>query len=277
MRRFMRIGGLLLVLLLLLVGIAAAISSDVRFLLRAGYEETRLLLRRRPLEKLIADSTTSPARRARFSLVLAARAYGADSLGLKVGKTYTSFVDVGRDTLVLVLSASPRFALADHMWWFPVVGAVPYHGYFTLSAARREMQRLESKGYDTYLRPAGAFSTLGWFGDPIFSTALSRDSSQLVETVLHEVTHNTLWVPSSVAFNESLAMFVGYRGAASFFRSRGDNALADRTAARWEDEKALGDFYTGLGYSLDSLYHSQADTQMNAGRDTVFQRARTFM
>jgi predicted aminopeptidase len=187
-------------------------------------------------------------------------------------------VDVGRDTLVLVLSASPRYALRDHTWWFPIVGAVPYHGYFSLDAALGEMRRLAGRGLDTYLRPAGAFSTLGWFGDPLFSTALSRDSSQLAETVFHEVTHNTLWVPSSVAFDESLAMFIGFRGAERFFRSRGEATLAERTAVRWNDEKTLGDFYATLAASLDSLYHSGGDPgTMDAGRETVFRRARAEM
>ena len=261
--------------LLLLAATALAVSADARFVARAGYEEVRLLLRRRPLENLIASPATSEARKARFALVLAARAFGVDTLNLKVGKTYTAFVDVGRDTLVLVLSASPRFRLEEYTWRFPVVGAVPYHGYFSLAAANREAARMASRGYDTYLRPAGAFSTLGWFGDPLFSTALSRDSSQLVETVLHEVTHNTLWVPGSVAFNESLAMFVGFRSAERFFRSRGEVALADRTAAAWEDEKLLAQFYDHLAGALDSLYGSKADsTGMGAARDSIFARAR---
>ncbi len=258
--------------------LASAVSADVRFVLRAGFEEVRLMLRRRPLETLIADPVTSQARRVRFSLVLAARAFGSDSLGLAVGKTYTTYVDVGRDTLVLVLSASPRYWLAEHTWRFPIVGAVPYHGYFSLAAAQGEAHRMEENGFDTYLRPAGAFSTLGWFADPLYSTALSRDSSQLVETVLHEVTHNTIWVPGNVAFNESLAMFVGFRGAERFFRTRGDAALAGRTAAAWEDERRLGAFYARLGASLDSLYRSGAGVPaMGVGRDTIFRRARETM
>ena len=264
--------------LVLAVLAAAAVSADVRFILRAGYEEVRILLRRRPLDRLIADPSTSEARRARFELVLQARRFGADSLGLKVGKTYTSFVDVGRDTLVLVMSASPRLQLAEHTWWFPIVGRVPYHGYFSLSAARRDASKLERRGFDTYLRPAGAFSTLGWFGDPLFSTALSRDSSQLVETILHEVTHNTVWAPGSVAFNESFAMFAGSRGAEKFFRSRGDSALAARTAALWEDEKRLDAFYAGLAAVLDSVYRYGADSAAKeAGRAQAFARARETM
>ena len=264
------------VVLVLALGVAYAASGDVRFVARAGYEEARLLLRRRSLEKLIADPKTPPGRRERFRQVLDARQFGADSLDLAVGRTYTTFVDVGRDTLVLVLSASPRFRLTEFTWWVPIVGAVPYHGYFSLEAARRDARRLESSGHDTYLRPAGAFSTLGWLSDPLFSTALSRDTVQLVETVLHELTHNTVWVPGAVAFNESFAMFVGFRAAEWFFRVRGALGAADRAEALWEDEKRIGAFQSQLAQSLDPLYRSGADSAaMSAGRDTIFAAARS--
>jgi len=275
LRRVVKVFGFLIGALVVLVLIAAAVSADVRFVLRAGYEEGRLLLRRRDLQGLIANPQTPEALRSRFRLVLAARAYGADSLGLKVGTTYTTYVNVGRDTLVLVMSASPRYQLRDYLWRFPIVGAVPYHGYFSLDASRKDAERLEQRGFDTYVRPAGAFSTLGWFGDPLFSTALSRDSGSLAETVLHEVTHNTIWVRSSAAFNESLAMFVGYRGAERFFRSRGETQIAQKLADYWDDEKVLDQFYQSLAASLDSVYRPGKDQKtMDAGRDTVFQRAR---
>jgi predicted aminopeptidase len=265
-------------LLFLAISVGYAVSADVRFVTQAAMEEGRFLVRRRSIEELIADPRTSAARRSRFQEVRDARRFGVDSLGLSVGGTYTTFVDVGRDTLVLVLSASPRDRLVDYTWWFPVVGAVPYHGYFSLAAARAESRHLESTGHDTYLRPAAAFSTLGWFSDPLFSTALSRDTVQLVETVVHEVTHQTLWVPSSVAFNESFAMFVGFRGAERFYRSRGAMEAAQLESARWEDEKRLGSFDTGLAAALDSLYRSEASPEAKqAGRERIFRQARETM
>src|SRR5204862_6341219 len=105
----------------------------------------RLLLRRRSIDKLITDATTPAALRQRLKRVLAARAFAADSLGLAVGKTYTTYVDVGRDTLLLVLSASRRDKLREVTWTYPIVGVVPYKGYFSATRARREAQQLDQQ------------------------------------------------------------------------------------------------------------------------------------
>jgi len=269
-------------------GTAYVASADVRYLTRAGIEETRILQARRPISEVLADSGTTPGLRHSLDLVVAVRDYAA-GLGLEAGETYTTFADVRRDTLLLVLQASPRNCLCPYEWKWPIVGRMPYKGFFDPKAAQRAADDLRARGFDVYLRPSGAFSTLGWFSDPLLSTALTRDSVELAATVFHEIAHNSLYVRSATPFNESFAQLVGYRSAEAFFRSRGDSALAARAADRWHDEIVLGAFYTELTDRLKALYALGLDSvAVDSGRaaagswaraqlvDSVAPRLRTY-
>ena len=246
------------------------------YLSRAGWEEARILGGRRPIATLVQDSAIDPVTRAKLRLVLEARDYARYTLGLDVGESFTTFSQLSRDTLVLLVSAAHRDRLEPYTWWFPIVGRVPYKGFFDFAAARDLGARLGREGYDVYLRPASAFSTLGWFNDPLLSTTLRADSLDLVNTVIHEVTHNSYYGSGEAVFNESFANFVGARGAEAFFRARGDTAAARETVLRWEDEKLLASFWTRLYDTLDSAYKAHPDYRdaRLAARDTVYGRAR---
>jgi predicted aminopeptidase len=262
---------------IVIVGAALiAVGPTACYLSRGAWEEARILSRRRPIPAMIADPRTSPEVRAKLTIVEAARKYAHDSLGLNTGQSFTTYSHVEHDTLVLVLSAAYRDRLVPYTWWFPIVGRVPYKGFFDFSAARRAAADLESQGFDVYLRPSSAFSTLGFFNDPLLNTTLSADSLELANTVIHEVTHNTYYAPGSGPFNESFASFVGARGAAALFRSRGDSASAARVDARWADDKLLGAFWSGLSHTLDSAFkaHPNDSTARLAARKEIYAAAR---
>jgi predicted aminopeptidase len=247
-------------------GTAYLASEDVRYLTRAGMEETRILQRRQPIPDLVADRATDPVVRQSLRLVLESRDYAA-RLGLNAKETYTTYSDVGRDTLLLVLQAAPKDCICPYTWKYPIVGRIPYKGFFDLEAGRRAAERLSARGYDVYLRPSAAFSTLGWFNDPLLSTALTRDSVELASLVFHEIAHNTLYVKSATPFNESFAQFVGYRSAQSFFAHRGDTANARLAGDRLHDEMVLGEFYSSLTERLNRLYATRPDSAtLEAGR-----------
>ncbi|MGQ0703286.1 MAG: aminopeptidase [Gemmatimonadales bacterium] len=276
MRRRRLVMGLLIgaAVLILGYGTAYVASADVRYLTRAGIEQTVILQKRRPIATLIADPRVDPETRAYLQLVLAVREHAAE-LGLDAGETYTQYSDVGRDTLLLVLSASPKSCICPKTWKYPIVGRIPYKGFFDVSMAQREAVKLESQGYDISLRPAAAYSTLGWFEDPLLSTALVKDSVELAATVFHELAHNTLYIKSATPFNESFAQLVGYRSAEEFFRVRSDTLLARRAADRWHDEIVLGEFYRDLLGQLEAFYAGkpQGDS-LEAGRLAIGRWAR---
>lgn len=266
-------------LLVLVLGLVAvvALTRTGRYLAQAAWQEGKILVRRRSIAGMIADSTTDPATRDKLELVLAARAFAVDSLGLVAKQSFTTYSRLDHDTLVMVLSAAYRDRLARYTWWFPVVGRVPYKGYFDFADARTAARALEREGLDTYVRPAAAFSTLGFFNDPLVSATLHGDSASLANTVIHELTHNTYYASGHAVFNESFANFVGSEGAIRFFAMRGDTANARRSRERWMLEQAAGRFWEQTYDALDSAFKAHPDSVAArlAARDTVFARAQS--
>lgn len=256
--------GLLITALTLALGFTTAYfaSDEIRYLTRAGIEETRILAARTPISQVARDSTYPDSLRGMAKLVIEVREQ-ARLLGMEVKETYTTYSDVGRDTLLLVLTASPRTCLCPVTWKYPVVGTVPYKGFFDFAEARRKADEYTDAGYDVNLRPSAAFSTLGWFNDPLLSTALTRDRVELAALVFHEIAHNTIWVKGGAEFNESFAQWVGYAATREFYWARNDTIAALRAADRWRDEMLLAEYYRLLIGKLDSLYALRLPAQAN--------------
>ena len=261
------------------MGLSALVAScSPLYVLRAGWAEARILTARRPIVDVILDPATDERTRGKLTFARLARTFAIEELGLEAGESYTTYTHLERDTLAMVLSAAERDRLAARTWWFPVVGRVPYRGFFDLDDALDEQRKLEEEGFDTYLRPTSAFSTLGWFSDPLLSTVLRQDEIGVVQTILHEVSHAHLWVSGSVRFNESFATFVGDAGAAAFFcADSGEIATVrcSRARQRWGDAMKFSVFLDGLVADLERVYGDAGLTREDrlAAREGVFAEA----
>lgn len=248
------------VLILSVTGLLTILTACNPFYVgRLGWEQARILASREPLHQVLTDPATDEVTRGKLSLVVEARSFAIDSLGFRnAGDAYTTLARLPSDTLALVLSAAYRDRLAFHTWWFPIAGRVPYRAYFSEQGALEARAELEEQGMDTYLRPTAAFSTLGWFADPVYSTVLRRDEVGVVETVLHELAHNHLFIPGQGRFNESWANFAGHASAIEFFcRRRGggpDTVKCRRARDRWKDARLVSGYLMELEGDIRAVY-----------------------
>jgi predicted aminopeptidase len=218
------------------ISAAAAVTllagCNIGYIGRGAYEEARILWNRKPIPQVIANPELAPEIRARLETVLAVRDFDRDQLGLKVGGAYTTVSAVDKGAIVYVVMAAQRDSLVPYEWWFPIVGAVPYRGYFNEGQARALASEMDAKGYDTMVRPAVAFSSLGFFDDPLLSNLLRLDKVELAGVITHELFHRTYFLASNATFDESAANYVGTRGAVEFFKQTEGETAPDTVAAR---------------------------------------------
>jgi predicted aminopeptidase len=199
-------------LLLAAMSLALATTSclQVCYLAQAAAGQDDISYRARPIEEVLKDRSVDPETRSMLSLIEDVKRFG-ETQGIKPTNSYREYVELDRPVVVWVVSASHPLRFEPVTWWFPIVGSVPYLGYFAERDAQRFAAELREEGWDVDERGARAYSTLGWFDDPILSTMIRPRHSavgDMVNVVIHESTHATYYVQSQSSFNESLADFV---------------------------------------------------------------------
>jgi len=187
---------------------------------RQGYGQTKIVFQARPISTFLRDPHFPDSLKKKLLLIEEVRRYAIDSLGLKDTENYKSMFDQKGEELMWVVQACEPFALEPKLWNFPIVGAVPYKGFFEKGKALEERERLIAQGYDVSIRNPGGWSTLGWFKDPILSGMLKRDDGDLASLIIHEMVHATIFVKDDVDFNENLASFIGDTASYYFLASK---------------------------------------------------------
>ena len=206
------------------------------------------------IEKLLGDPQTPPRLKDKLKLVQDMRAFARWDLKLPVDGHYEKYADVHRPFVVWNVEAAPEFSLKAKSWWYPFVGHLNYRGYFSELGARKYGGVLEEKGYDVYVGGVAAYSTLGWFKDPVLNTFIFDAEADLAETIFHELGHQRVFARGDTDFNEAFATTVGQEGARRWLRAKGDTNACTRYEAELRRTDQFVHLIAGARDELAALY-----------------------
>jgi predicted aminopeptidase len=243
------------------LGGCAAATDGPGYYWQSMVGHLELINRRRPVTELLADASTEPALRARLERALEIRAFASRELGLPANGSYTGYTDVKRPFVLWNVFATPELSLALERWCFPVAGCVAYRGYYDRDTAERFAASLRERGLEAHVGGVPAYSTLGWFDDPLLSTFIQYPEAELARLVFHELAHQVLYVSGDTTFNESFATAVEEAGVERWLARRADPGLERayrEQSARRQDFVALLRRYKD---TLAAVYAREVDDE----------------
>lgn len=235
-------------------------GCQIGYILKSGYHQALLIKEQEPIEEYLKNPEISSEQKKKLSLILDIKNFSENDLGLKKSSNYTTFVELDRKYVSYIVQVARPFELKYHLWKFPIVGEMPYKGYFTEADANKEAEIFSKDGFDTFVRGVRAYSTLGWFRDPVLSSMMDYDDDELVNLIIHETTHSTLFIKNSADFNEQLATFVGNKGTELYYEKlEGKTSeTLKKIKLKNEDETVFAQFITSEVQELEVWYKSNA-------------------
>jgi len=245
-------------MLLLLLAMAAIVAGcgNFSYYLQSVEGQIDILQKREQIAQVLANPATSPALKKRLEQVLAIRDFASIELKLPDNRSYRGYADLQRPFVVWNVFATAEFSIKPEEWCFPIAGCVGYRGYFTQARADAFAQELRGRGLDVYVGGVPAYSTLGWFDDPVLNTFVNYPEYELARLIFHELAHQVAYAKGDTVFNESFATAVERIGSARWLHDRADPAAREayeRFDARRQDFRAL---VSRTREALDSLYGS---------------------
>lgn len=220
--------------LLILIPLMAVATScrTVHFYSQAVSGQFEIVAKSRPNKVVLADLASPPSLRKRIEVVEEIRKFASDHLFLPGNESYGRYADLGRKHVVWVLYAAPEFSLEPKTWFYPAVGEMDYRGYFREEDTVELAGKLHEENYDVFIGGVDAYSTLGWFHDPVLNTFVDYADVDLAETIFHELTHRKLFRRGDTVFNESLANVVAEEGVRRWLKKRGSASELKRYEGR---------------------------------------------
>lgn len=255
-KRTARGGVLALLALLLLSG-----CETLGFYRQAVWGQLALLGARTPVSKVLVAAETPEPVKQRLRKVEQILQFAEQALHLPIDGRYDSYVALPRDYVVWNVFAAEPLSMAGDRWCYPVVGCAPYRGYFSEDAARRIAERYAQRGFEVYVGGVSAYSTLGWFDDPVLSTFVTWPDSELANLLFHELAHGRVWVASDTTFNESFASFVAEQGLRQWHESKGEQTAWQAWQERVDEWQSFQRFLLQAKSRLSEVYASSMPRQ----------------
>lgn len=248
--------------------------SNLSYYTRLAKGQHELMSARVPIRDIIQDDKQDAALRNRLAKVLDARAFATQHLGLPDNDSYTEYADLKRPYVVWNVFATPELSLKAVEHCFLFVGCLAYQGHFNQQEAQQQADELKQQGNDVYVSGIPAYSTLGWFDDPVINTMMNWSDAVLIDTVFHELAHQKLYVKDDTVFNESFANFVGDEGLREYLAVRGGNNASE--VLRKQREHQFVELVLAARKRLELLYKSDASDQAKRdGKAAEFVRLRS--
>lgn len=216
-----------------------------------------LMMRGQPVQSLEDHPHTDPELKRKLAVAESARRFARDTLQLPVGNAFTKYVELDRPWVVVNLVAVPEFDLAPHQWCYPVVGCQAYRGYFNLERARKEQSRFTKRGYDTFIGAVTAYSTLGWFNDPLHTGFTNLPEDRMVALIFHELAHRVVYIKEDTVFNESFATAVELEGLKLWLEQENSTAGFEQSLLRLEHRNRTLELVDRTSARLTKLYAQQ--------------------
>lgn len=218
--------------------------------------QLKIVWNAQPVEEILKDKEVTDSVKYKLLLIQEIKAFAVAELGLEPNKNYSTFYKQNNKELLWALSASEPYELKYYEWNFPFLGKVTYKGFFDKELGLKEMEELEKKGYDIDWGTVSAWSTLGFFNDPILESFLNKSEGRLANLIIHELTHGTIYIKNDVDFNENLASLIGDRGALQYleYRFGKDSKEYNEYLLHREDHKRFKTYMVESAAKLKSLY-----------------------
>ena len=216
-----------------------------------------ILSHRVEIETLISNKDTPIKLRQKLETVLQLRSFSKNEMAMDVGSHYSQYTDVKRDYVVWNVSASPALSLTPHQWCYPIIGCQSYRGYFHQEMADKEAANLQQQGYDTWVGGVSAYSTLGWFEDPVLNTFVFRNDADLAALLIHELSHQILYIKGDTAFNESFATAVEIEGLKRWLKKVEQEELLNAYQQKREEKAFFIATVSATAAKLKTLYDSK--------------------